>query len=276
MCVRRLAFATALALGAWAHAGTAAPAATPGESPPAATTAAPPAATPAALPPGVRFVIGNDLWQPGTRYTAGADWLALACTRAGCDLEPARLAVLPEEWQGHYDDLPTAGERLKFAKAVRSPGTVVAWLQQDAAFPWLRPGSVPTFGSRVAPRKRPRSEGTLEWAVDLPYGEQASFVPLLDRTDGTFVLQLRIKGKRQRIGPLGACSNAVATDYFLWAGDLDRDGRPDYLVSLIDADGQALLLLGGAAAPDEIAGVGGVYDAPPYGGECDGGGWLAR
>ncbi len=43
------------------------------------------------LADGVRFVVGNDLWQPGTRFTNGADWLALSCIGSACSLEPARL-----------------------------------------------------------------------------------------------------------------------------------------------------------------------------------------
>ena len=31
----------------------------------------------------VKFVHGNDLWQPGRQFKAGREWLALACDQAG-------------------------------------------------------------------------------------------------------------------------------------------------------------------------------------------------
>lgn len=223
---------------------------------------------------GVMFVTGNNLWQPGTQYANGTDWLALTCTASSCSLVPASLAVHPESWQGHYDERATQGQKLTFRKTGTAPGRVIAWLHADAARKELAPGPVITYASNAAPLKRPATEGTLEVAVDLPNGNQANFVPLLDRAKRAFFLQLRAAGKRQLLGQLGNCSQQVTTGYFLWAGDLDRDGRPDYLVNFVDADGQVILFLSGAAASHELVGVGGTYHAPPFGGECDGGGWI--
>lgn len=231
------------------------------------------AATPS-LPHPVRFVVGNDVWQPGRQYRNGDDWLGLACTAAGCRLVPARLGVLPESWQGHYDERPTRGQKLHFAPSEKTAGKIIAWFQRHSTQPWLAPGTVTTYASAARRLKRPPSEGTFEVAVDLPDGSMATFVPLLDREARTFRLQLRAHGRRQTLGELAGCSHVVSTQYFLWAGDLDRDGRPDYLVSFVDSDGQVLLYLSSMAARKEIAGVGGVYDAPPFGGECDDAGWL--
>lgn len=227
---------------------------------------------------GVEFVVGNALWQPGKRYRNAADWLALSCTRAGCSFEAAKLRVKPEKWQGHYDDQATAGQHLTFSKSTPSPAgaKVIGWFRPHAKHAWLKPGPVTTYASTAAHRKRPPTRGTLEAAVDLPDGTQAVFVPLLDRAQSVFRLQLRAHGRRQLLGQLGACSGMVVANYLLWAGDLDEDGRPDYLVSFVDADGQTRLYLSGASAAHELAGVAGIHDAPPYGGECDGGGWIDR
>ena len=230
------------------------------------------------MPNGVRFVVGKDQWQPGRHYKSSADWLALNCTPSGCSLEPARLTVKAESWQGHYDDQPTRGQRLNFRKLRPGPGGVIAWFQLDAKHPWLRPGAVTTYASKAGRTKRPASEGTLEVAIDLPDGKPVTLVPLYDRENEVFLLQLREPKRRQMLGQLAHCSREVASDFFLWAGDLDDDGRPDYLISFVDDDGQVVLYLGGAADQGEyeIAGVAGIYDSPPSGGECDGEGWLER
>ena len=251
------------------------PGAIPPSRPPADPTAS---VNRPVLADGVRFVVGNDLWQPGTRFTNGADWLALSCIGSACSLEPARLRVKAESWQGHYDDQATAGQKLNFSKAKPGAGKVIAWFHPDARHAWLKPGPVTTYASSAGRVKRPTSDGTLEVAIEIPGGKQATLVPLLDREASVFRLQLRDPGRRQMLGELGRCSGAVAADYFLWAGDLDGDGGPDYLVSFVDDEGQVILYLASAAdqGAQTIAGVAGAYDAPPYGGECDGDGWLSR
>jgi len=224
----------------------------------------------------VRFVVGNDQWQPGLRYKSSTDWLALSCTTSGCGLEPARLTVKAESWQGHYDDKPTRGQKLNFRKLKPGPGSVIAWFQFDAKHPWLKPGAVTTYASSAGRTKRPASEGTFEVVIDLPDGKSAKLVPLLDRENQIFQLQLREPNRRQILGQLAHCSKEITNDFFLWAGDLDGDGRSDFLISFVDDDGQVLLYLGGAADKGayEIAGIAGAYDSPPSGGECDGGGWF--
>ena len=233
----------------------------------------------ATAPPGsspVEFLLGADQWQPGDRYRSGSQWLALVCSKTDCQLEPAKLTVRREKWQGHYDDQPTQGQRLVFRRQTAGPGTVLAWFKQDPAAPWLQAGPVPTYGAATFRKKRPASEGTLELAVDLPHGGQATLVPLFDAEGGRFLLQLRAQGKRQLLDELGLCSHTVSTDYLVWAGDLDRDGQPDYLIDFADEVGEAKLYLARAAAAKELAGVAGVYVPSPFGGECDGEGWVSR
>ena len=62
----------------------------------------------------------------------------------------------------------------------------------------------------------------------------------------------------------------------MWAGDFDGDGKVDYLINFADEVGEAKLYLARAAAAKELAGVAGVYLPPPFGGECDGEGWVSR
>ena len=119
------------------------------------------------MPNGVRFVVGKDQWQPGRHYKSSADWLALNCTPSACSLEPARLTVKAESWQGHYDDKPTRGQRLNFRKLRPGPGGVIAWFQLDAKHPWLRPGAVTTYASKTGRTQPPASEGTPDVATDL-------------------------------------------------------------------------------------------------------------
>lgn len=243
----------------------------------------------------VRFVAGNDIWQPGRQFRSGPGWLGLVCDAAGCVLVPATLRVRSEAWHGHYDERATAGQHLTFRLAgrARPRAGAVAWFRVPGAPAWLRPGSVATYYSGTG-RPAETGQGTLEARVDLPGGAVATFVPMVlsaklapdlwarfdadgRRGAGTaYLLQLRAQGRRQLLlGELGTCSQAVGSDasYLLWAGDLDRDGKPDYLVSFVDAAGQVQLYLSSLARTGQIVGLAGIHEAPPYGGECDGEGW---
>ena len=235
----------------------------------------------------VRFVFGNDLWQPRQQFKTGDDWLALACDAKGCVLEPATLKVTPEFWQGHYDDKPTFGQRLSFTRNRGFGYPVVAWFHITAAPPWLRTGTVQTYYAPHHPLKQPTGRGTLEVLIDLPSGQTAMFVPMLLTKEtmqqlmpeghgygSAFYLQLRAQGKRQLLlGSLGDCSGTFhPRSYLQWAGDLDRDGSADFLVSFVDADGPVHLYLSSAAKAGQLVGLAGVYMSPPFGGECDGGG----
>ena len=227
-----------------------------------ASDSGPPKKTP------IEFLLGGDQWQPGQRYRAGNDWLALACGKSECRLEPARLAVRNEQWQGHYDEEPTDGQKLTFSRQTPGAGRVLAWFRLNKEVPWLRAGPVATY-----PKKRAASQGTLEMAVDLPDGREATLVPLFDRNKDTSLLQLRVPGGRQLLGEIRSCSHVVS-NYLVWAGDIDGDGKPDYLINFTDDWGYreaSKLYLGGQAGPGEIAGVAAVYDgSPPDAGWCDG------
>ena len=224
----------------------------------------------------LEFLVGNDIWQPGNRYRDDANWFALSCAEKECAFERARLSVRREQWQGHYDDRPTSGQKLTFKKVQPSSGKVIAWFRRNNKVGWLVRGSVSTYASTASGFKRPDTEGTLELAVDTPNGSEARLVPLYDQKNVKFLLQLREGGRRQMLGELAPCSHEVSLDYLVWAGDLDKDGRPDYLVNFVDSDGEVVLYLSGSADAKNLVGIGGVYVAPPWGGECDGSGWIGR
>jgi hypothetical protein len=234
----------------------------------------------------IKFVFGNNIWQPGEYYKKGDNWLALACTEDdACRFEPAVLDVKKESWQGHYDDVASAGQRLTFKLRKPAAAKVIAWFDTSAAPAWVKPGNVATYPVD----KGHNVPGTLDTLVNLPDESTASLVPMLlsrkvnpelaqrfDTSSATILLQLRAQGKRQLLpGVLGSCSQALDNNssYLLWAGDLDDDGKPDYLISFIDADGPVHLYLSGKAAVGQLVGLAGVHEAPPFGGECDTDGW---
>ena len=234
---------------------------------------------------GVRLVVGNDFWLPGEHYEDGDDWLALVCSASGCALEPALLAVAPDTWQGHYDDEPTSGQRLRFGMAAPDNGDVVGWFQVSPAFAWLKQGDVATYHSPKNTAGFLPERGALEAAIPLPGNETARLVPLLITSDQlnqwqskrnyrwpSAVLQLRADRQRQLLpGEFGSCSGLFhPRNYLLWAGDIDRDDEPDYLVSYVDAEGPVHLFLSSAANEGQLVGLGGIFHSSPFGGECDG------
>jgi hypothetical protein len=241
---------------------------------------------------GVKFVVGNDIWQAGREFRSGADWLALACGPKDCTLQPASLTVRTKARKQADDPKPTAGQQLAFKLAAPSKAKVVAWFSTAPGSPaWLKPGAVATYHGGAG-RPKPTGKGSFEARIDGTGGVQAVLVPLAlskkyspelagiwdtSSESPAYFLQLRAGGKRQLLpGQLGTCSQQVSTeaDYLLWSGDLDGDGKPDYLISFDEGDGgQQHLYLSGSARPGQIVGLAGQHRAPPQEGECDGDAW---
>jgi hypothetical protein len=130
--------------------------------------------------------------------------------------------------------------------------------------PWLRPGPVVSWGSIVGGLRRASGSGTLELEAG-PVGDAvARFVPLLDVQHQRCLLQLRLKDKRQTLGELDDCQHSPNTGYLLWAGDLDGDGLPDYLVTYVHDRSSAVLYLSSLAARDGLVGVAAGIEPKSY------------
>lgn len=238
----------------------------------------------------VKFVLQQSrIWHPGESFNNGDNWLALACSLTECKLSLAKLVVQQEDWQGHYDEQPTKGQRLSFSLINAHETQVVAWFKSQSESAWLRPGPVISYHSPLIDYKQPPLGGNLEVRIN-HHDSYADVIPMVitqqtlqkvwpeqSHYNSINLLQLREKEKRQLLlGRLGECNGfsgeAIQPENYLkWAGDLDRDGLTDYLISYIDEEGMVHLYLSGEAKADKLVGLSGTYRSPPWGGECSGG-----
>ena len=221
-----------------------------------------------------QMVFGDAVWTADKSYKASKNWLALACDANGCTLEAARLTPVRAKWQGHYDDQPTWGVELRFSRPNKSARKPIAWLRKTSRLPWLKPGPVPTYASVVGGVRAAAGIGTMEIELKSPTGSVSRLVPLLRKDKGQFLLQLRSDNKRQMLIELGACEHEIDMSYLQWSGDMDGDGKTDYLIDSASSVGEPVLYVSSLANADELVGVAAVGIVTPFGGECDGGGWL--
>ena len=228
----------------------------------------------------VGFVFGNDIWRAGNAFANGNSWLALVCGEESCSFEPASLQAIDEEWQDHYDEnVKTAGQRLTFKLDGVSRGKVIAWFDTAGAPKWLSFGALSSYYTGEGANSG-SGDGTLEINIDLPGGGTTKLVPMLLKVEqaampsnhapehqDSFLLQLRAEGKRQLLtGELAKCSHRVDRGYLLWAGDMDKDGKADYLVNYHEPDG-VRLYLSGLRKAGQLVGLAGVDSSGD--GECD-------
>jgi hypothetical protein len=221
--------------------------------------------------PSLTMVVGDGDGAYANQVS-GKDWLALACDATSCELEPAQLLVKAAPVAGSRD---STAPQLVFSRLHPNPRKVIAWLQEPSqSLPWLYAGPVVTYGSATSGFEQPRTAGTYELSVSHAGKELARFVPMLDPKDKEFVLQLRANDQRQVFEQrLWQCTGNGGTGYLLWAGDLDRDGNPDYLVNFLDEDSDdplagrgyiALYLSSYAgtsrAGDDDLVGMAAEYD----------------
>jgi hypothetical protein len=220
----------------------------------------------------VKMIVGNDA-TTSDEFKSGDDWLALACTAQGCGLQAATLVVtLVDVPTDHHTDA-----LLKLHFSVRGDGAnVLAWLHRDTQQEWIKPGMVITYASAAGALQRPATGGTMDVVIALPEHEQTRLVPLLDTAKETVRLQLRSASHRQMLDELSTCSPVGSTAWFRWAGDLDGDGKPDYLVLFPRNDGgvHAVLYLSSIAKTDSLVGIGGTFDSAVGFAGCGPGEWF--
>ncbi len=232
----------------------------------------------------ILFARGQDIWQPGRRLKNSKNWLGLLCEGGQCRLHPAEVGVTPKSVQGHYDDKPTAGQVLRFKISQGATNQVVAWFALNPRFPWLAAGNVNAY---VAQFNKGKDYSTV---ISLPNGE-IRLMPLLlsakqwsaaaDMEDSlrppALLLQLRDTSKRQLLPTtLASCTGRLDASYYIWAGDLDQDGKPDYLIEFDNAYGSAQLFLSSTAASGQLVGLAGQFDGTEGPVECDGNELSAR
>lgn len=236
----------------------------------------------ASAPNRVNFVQGEDVWVPGWMFNDSDDWLALNCTEQACELVKAALEVRPASWQGHHDEIATSGQRLAFSKSIDIPGKVMAWIRQDEAVSWLRPGPIDLYYAYdLTPIVQDR-EDTYEIIITTSGEYREILAPVLRIEAGRDVersyarpgdpiyLRLRARGAQQLLSEqMAACSGELSLEYLLWSGDLDRDGLTDYLIDYTDsATGTVRFYLSSHAKPGLLVGEAGVGVTAPLDGEC--------
>lgn len=235
---------------------------------------------PVSAPNLLNFVQGEDVWVPGWVFSNSDDWLALSCTEQACQLVEAALKVTPASWQGHHDEIATSGQRLAFRTSIDSPGKVVAWIRQDEELSWLRPGAIEFYYAyelspivqnekdtyEIIITSADESPVTLAPVLRMEAGQERSYA----RPGDPIFLLLRAAGAQQLLSEqIAACSGELNLEYLLWSGDLDRDGRTDYLIDYTDsAMGTVRFYLSSYAKPGQLVGEAGIGVTQPLDGDC--------
>lgn len=219
------------------------------------------------------------LHLPGREYKAGSGWWALACP-GRCELYPLSLGIKPQR-HPVYDGDPVPGQLLSFTPPPPVGEVLVLFkpvrLKTELK---LQPGPVATYYPGLIPHlRRPATPGTMEGEVGLPKGQQARLVPTLLLPENTgqprweleaqtpLALELHFDGRRQMLGTFNFGIEGVKalkpSDYLIWAGDLDGDGKPDFLINFDFQGTDQALFLSSLAQGDELVGEAGRFQYFP-------------
>lgn len=221
----------------------------------------------------ITMVTENDVSTSDAGYQGGDNWLALQCSETGCALVPSRLSIATATVSGTGElTLP----KLHFDTKAGNNTYEYAWFRRDPALPWLKPGPVATPADVAQGYRQPANGGTMEIALTFPGGTEATLVPLLDRERHSVKLQLRMHGMRQMLADLSTCMEIGRNNYLQWAGDIDADGKPDFLVAYPrENDGSHnILYLSSLARQGQLVSAGATFDTAEAFAGCRDGEWF--
>lgn len=214
----------------------------------------------------------GDWEMAGQRYVSSENWMAMACNDRACELQPASLKVIPTrilETEFHA----VAGQRLQWQAAKHSPKSrIIAYLETNPGFAWLKAGPVKTIYGGKGRVTRPSGPGTLEALLNEDAAGEAKLMPVHVRADPESLrLEYRDHGKRQILGHFEIAQDEEGGEiypdlnpetYLLWAGDLDGDDRPDMLVTFNAQASDGALFLSSLAKERELIGMAASYVPP--------------
>ena len=220
------------------------------------------------------MVVGNHM-TTSDEVLPGNDWLSLHCDSSGCRLLPATVTIGGEE-PTNRDSMEMTLHRVHFANVGQEDTTgAEVWFRRNARFPWLKTGPLVTYTATEGPVDVVPDLSTK--SVTVPLADRTvTLMPLLDVEHRQIPLQLREPKQRQMLEDMTAC--LAGTGYLRWSGDLDADGRPDYLIDYPRASTgtHAVLYLSSMASRGQLVGTGAVFDSVVGFNGCDDSGWFGE
>lgn len=231
---------------------------------------------------GTAAAVPGSLHYPGQEYFSGTGWWTLSCNTV-CELMKVALTARPKLHPA-YDSSPVPGQLLTFSPVPGADAILFFKpLRIEAAALRLQEGVVTTFhpGKDSRLRSSNSTAGTMEAEMTLPGGEFLRLVPVLQLSgeekaaaaaaaneEPPLVLELRLGKRRQVLAGFDyvALEGPVAVSpksYLRWSGDLDRDGKPDLLLSVAGGSAKLLLYLSSLAKEGEIVGSAGIFTYYP-------------
>lgn len=226
------------------------------------------------------------LHLPGLEYKAGSGWWLLSCDKT-CSLKAETLSSVAR-LHAQYDGPPVSGQVLSVA-----PGAAQHMVMLFKPFRgrgkqlMLAEGPVKTWVGGEHHDMSMQPVGHNMWAGNLRLsdGQVLKLIPRATDVNGpsqagtgqadaetsnagiprSVALDVELNGSRQTIGDFmfGISPNETLkpSDYVVWIGDLDHDGKPDMLIQL-SQDGAGttyVLLLSSFAKPGQVVGEAGRF-----------------
>ena len=233
--------------------------------------------------------------MPGTGYRAGSGWWALVCDagedlsdeKKGCRLSGTQLSIAKAK-HAVYDSEPVASQLLYWSplpadldkvahEGEKRPKLIMVFKPlRSLANLKLSAGSVTTYvHSGMSQYPATARPGTLEVRLSMGNGRYADVVPRIKKitarkdegqtstsAPNIATFELRMGNLRQKLpgfsfSAIEATGYLRPSDYLLWAGDLDGDGKPDLLIRHGDSDIDVALYLSSLAKDGELVGLAG-------------------